>query len=285
MYSLEKIRDDLKQMGVKRGDTVLVRADLGAIGKLESRKREDYVNFLLEVVGEEGTIIGLSFTNSFFIKKDKNILFDGTNKSYTGAFANTMLKDSRAIRSKHPTNSYVAIGKNAEYILGNHDAMSGAYEPIRKIIELNGKMILIGCVGSSPGFTTVHLAETDQGLHKRLIFSTLSGAYYKDGDSIKLFKRRDSGSCSSSFYKFYGYYLQNELLTQGYIGSAYSIMVDATKAYALEMDILKKNPKITICNRSDCMVCRAGRWDNLQDAPIYIIKHLIPKILRRVRDR
>ena len=282
VYSIEKLKCDLENIGVKKGDTLLIRADLGSIGKLETKKRVDYINFMLETIGEDGTIVGLSFTSGFFIKKNKNIIFDGTNKSYTGAFANTMLKFSSAIRSAHPTNSYVAIGKNAKYILRNHDETSGAYEPIRKIIELNGKMILIGCVESSPGFTTTHLAEVDLDLHKRIIFPTLNGVYYKKGEEVKLFKRTDLGSCSSTFYKFYGYYVKNELLQQGYVGNAYSVMIDAKKAFNLDKEVLSNNPKITLCNNSSCMLCRARRWDNLIDMPIFILTKVIPGLFRRL---
>ncbi len=282
MYSIEKLKSDLENIGIKKDDTLLIRADLGAIGKLETKKRGDYINFMLEAVGEEGTIIGLSFTNGFFINKNKNIVFDGTNKSYTGAFANTMLQHPKAMRSMHPTNSYVAIGKNAEYILKDHDETSGAYEPIRKIVELNGKMILIGCVESSPGFTTTHLAEVDLDLHKRIIFPTLNGAYYKKGEKVKLFKRTDPGSCSSTFYKFYGHYVKNELLQQGYVGNAYSIMVDAKKAFDLDIEILNSDPKITLCDNPSCMLCRARRWDNLIDMPIFVLKEVIPNLFRRL---
>jgi aminoglycoside N3'-acetyltransferase len=281
MHSLEKLKTDLENIGIKKNDTLLVRADLGAIGKIETKKREDYIKFLLDVVGENGTIVGLSFTSGFFVKKNKNIIFDGANKSYTGAFANTMLKNPKAIRSTHPTNSYVAIGKNANYILKNHDETSGAYEPIRKIVELNGKMILIGCVESSPGFTTTHLAEVDLGLHKRIIFPTLNGAYYKSDYEVKLFKRKDLGGCSSTFYKFYGYYVKNELLQQGYVGNAYSVMIDAKKAFDLDIEILQNNPKITICENSSCGLCRARRWDNLKDVPMYILRESIPKIYKK----
>lgn len=282
MYSIEKLKSDLENLGITKGDTVLIRADLGAIGKLETKKREDYINFILDVVGEEGTIVGLSFTSGFFIKKNKNIIFDGTNKSYTGAFANTMLKHPKAIRSTHPTNSYVAIGKNAQYILEKHNERSGAYEPIRKILELNGKMILIGCVESSPGFTTTHLAEVDLGLHKRIIFPTLNGSYYKKNNEIKLFKRKDLGSCSSTFYKFYGHYVKNELLIQGYIGNAYSILIDAKKAFDIDFKILNDNPKITLCENPSCMLCRARRWDNLKDMPMFFIRNVIPIIARKI---
>ncbi len=281
MHSIENLKSDLERIGIKKGDTLLVRADLGKIGKLETKKREDYINFMLEAVGKEGTIVGLSFTSGFFIKKNKNIIFDGTNKSYTGAFANTMLKHPNALRSKHPTNSYVAIGKNAEYILKNHDETSGAYEPIRKIIELNGKMILIGCVESSPGFTTTHLAEVDLGLHKRIIFPTLNGVYYKKGEEVKLFKRTDIGSCSLTFYKFYGYYVKNELLQQGYVGNAYSIMIGAKEAYDLDKKILRYNPKITLCENPSCMLCRARRWDNLIDMPLWLLRVIFSKFLKK----
>lgn len=282
MFSLENLKNDLETLGVKKGDTLLIRADLGSIGKLVTKKREDYINFMLEAVGEEGTIVGLSFTDGFFVIKNKNKIFDGANKSYTGAFANTMLSHPKAFRSKHPTNSYVAIGKNAKYILENHDENSGSYEPIRKIVELEGKMILIGCVESSPGFTTTHLAEVDLGLHKRIIFPNLNGAYYKKGNEIKLFKRKDLGSCSSTFYRFYGHYVKNELLQQGYIGNAYSILIDAKKAFDLDLKILESNPKITICDNPNCMMCRARRWDNLKDMPMFLIRNVIPKIARKV---
>lgn len=281
MLNIDILKNDLEKLGIKKGDILLVRADLGQIGKVDTKEKQDYVNFILDTIGEEGTLVGLSFTNSFFIKKNKNLIFDGKNKSYTGAFVNIMLNHSKALRSQHPTNSYVAIGKYAEYITKDHNEFSGAYEPIRKIIELNGKMLLIGCVSSSPGFTTTHLAEVDLGLHKRIILPSLDGVYYKKNNEIKIFKRKDVGSCSSTFYKFYSFYVKNELLFQGYVGNAYTVLADAKKIYRLDLEILKKNSKITICHNPRCMLCRARRWDNLIDMPIFIIRYLYTKFLKR----
>jgi len=192
-----------------------------------------------------------------------------------------MLKHPGMVRSKHPTNSYVAIGANAEFILKDHNEQSGAYEPIKKILELDGKMLLIGCVESSPGFTTTHLAEVDLGLHKKIIFPSLNRAYYERDGKIRVFKRTDIGSCSSTFYKFYGYYIKQELLQQGYIGNAYSIMIKARETYAIDYSILEKNPKITICDNQNCLLCRSRRWDNLKDLPIFIFRVLIPKLYKK----
>lgn len=280
MFSIEKLKSDLERLGVKSGDTLLVRADLGSIGKLTTKNRKDYIQFLLDTVGTEGTIIGLSFTKGFFIKKDTKNIFQDSSKSYTGSFANLMLKHTDSIRSTHPTNSYVGIGKNAKYILENHNEHSGAYDPISKIIELNGKMILIGCAGRSPGFTTTHLAEVDLELHKKIIWPTLNGGLYYKEDQVHVFKRKDLGSCSSTFFKFYGFYIKEEVLEQGYIGNAYSLLIDAQKAYDIDYMTLKNNPKITICDDKSCMLCRARRWDNLKDLPLYIMRQVFKIITR-----
>ncbi|MBE0494495.1 MAG: AAC(3) family N-acetyltransferase [Thiomicrospira sp.] len=275
----DKIRFQLTELGLQVGDTLLVRADLGSIGKL-SRNRLDYIDVILGVLGESGTLVGLAFTGATFIRKDKKNIFDGSNKANTGAFANVMLSHPKAKRSRHPTNSYVAIGKNADFILDDHDENSGAYEPIRKIKQLNGKMALMGCVSTSPGFTTTHLAEVDLGLHRRIIFPTLNTCYYKKEQAkLDLFKRTDIGGCSSTFFKFYAHYVREQILQQGYVGNAYSVLVDSNKAYDIDYKILKDNPKYNICENPDCFLCRARRWDNLQDAPAFFIRKMYRKFV------
>jgi len=84
--------------------------------------------------------------------------------TYAGALPQKMMEMQESRRSRHPTCSFVAIGKNAELVTTGHGPQSPAYEPVRKIIDLHGKMALVGCVSSSPGFTTAHLAESDLGL-------------------------------------------------------------------------------------------------------------------------
>lgn len=276
-----ELSQQLKTLGVKKGDTLLIRADLGAIGRLSSRKRLDYIQFLVDAVGEEGTIVGLAFTGGAFLRRNKNNIFDGANKAITGAFSNVMLSYPRALRSAHPTNSFVAIGKNASFILNGHNELSGAYDPVRKVMELNGKMLLIGCVATSPGFTTSHLAEIDLGHHKKIIFPKLNTAYFKGlNGNVKLFKRTDLGGCSSTFYKLYSHYVSAECLQQGYIGNAYTLMMDAKLAYEIDYEVLQNDPKFNICNNSDCALCRARRWDNLKDVPIYFFKKLF-KIIKK----
>lgn len=276
--SKEDIIEDIIKLGVKGGDTILIRGNLGSIGRLQGGGQA-FIDALLTVLGKEGTIVSLAFTGASFIRKPKiEDAFDVNKPSYAGALPNRMLKHPNAKRSTHPMCSYVAIGKNAEFILEGHDETAPAYEPIRKIIQLKGKNILVGCVKDSPGFTTAHLAEYDLGMMKLAIFPQLRRTYYKKENGYKVFSRRDPGLCSNSYYKFYSYYVASELLSTGYIGDAYSILVPSKEGYELEKGILKQNKKFNVCDSPDCFTCNVGRWDRLHKAPAYIMRYIYKKV-------
>jgi len=114
----------------------------------------------LDFISTEGPLVSLSFTKSSFLKKqDPDKPFTLNTPTYAGAFPNKMLAYAEAKRSKPPTCSYVAIGRKTEWIVVDYGPESPAYEPVRKILDLNVKMALIGCVAASPGFTTTHLTR------------------------------------------------------------------------------------------------------------------------------
>jgi aminoglycoside N3'-acetyltransferase len=185
----------------------------------------------------------------------------------------------------HPQCSYVAIGLHASDIIGDHGPQSPAYEPIRKLIELNAKMVLLGCASSSPGFTTAHLAEIDLGHHKRAVLPKIMAASpYLDKDGrIQIFKRKDMGMCSKSFWKFYAHYVRSGILRASFIGSAYSILAPAKQCYDIEKALLAENPKFNICDDSSCITCNALRWDRIHHMPKLIIRKMISRRKRAAK--
>lgn len=279
MNPKEKLKNDFFNIGLKKGDIVFIRADISQILKSkDGLKAKDILEVILDLVGEEGTVISPAYTRSTFIKRDKKNIFTNKSRTTSGLFSMVMLANENSLRSSHPTNSHVAIGKYAQYILKNHDENAGAYEPTRKIMELKGKMLLIGCASTSLGFNTTHLAETDLQLQKRIIFPALITSYYNKDGEIKLFKRKDPGMCVANYYQLFGLYIKNEVLNQGYIGGAYSLFIDANEAYKIDFETLKKNPKFNICDNKECLNCRATRWDNLKDFPLFFFKLVLRKI-------
>jgi aminoglycoside N3'-acetyltransferase len=279
MDNTKELKIELQNIGLKNGDTVLIRADISQILKSKNNlKAKDILDVILDVVGEDGTVISPSYTRSSFIKIDEKIVFTMKSRTISGLFSMTMLANKSSVRSSHPTNSYVAIGKYAKDILKNHDEKSGAFEPIRKIMELSGKMLLLGCVSSSFGFTTTHLAEIELKFHKKIIFPTLFTSFYEKNGEKKLFKRKDQGLCTTNYYKLFGLYVKYEALKQNYVGGSYSLLIDANEAYKIDFETLKSNPKFNICESKDCLQCRVMRWDNLQGAPRFIFNKIVKKL-------
>lgn len=279
----KKLVSDFRSLGIESGDTVLIRASLGGVGRLKGGANE-FVDALLECVGAEGTIASLAFTGgSFLIRAKKEDAFNLRKKSYAGALPNAMIEREGSCRSSHPMCSFVAVGKYARYITEAHDERSGAYEPVRKIIELAGKCVLVGCVKNSPGFTTTHLAEADLGYLNTLpVMPWLHSVYYEAIDGrLKLYRRIDPGMCSNSYYKFYALYVRDGILSTGFVGNAYSILSPARNCYDIDLEILRNNRKFNVCDSKDCWTCNVARWDRIHRAPFYFARRMARKIFGR----
>ncbi len=275
----DSLIEDLKNLGISSGDTVLIRTKLSVIGKINKR---DVLEALLNIIGAEGTLVGLAFTKSFTIKKpNPENYFHIKTPTYAGALAQMMLDHPDAKRSVHPMCSFVAIGKHAEEIVNRHDHLSPAYEPMRKLMDLNVKGVLIGCLEESPGFTTAHLAEYDLGLHKRVIFPWFTRVYFQNEGKMKLFRRKDVGLCSQSYSKFYPYYQKEGLLKEGMVGNAVSILVPLKEAYKIEYSLMKSDAKFNICDNALCFACNVRRWDRLHKMPGILYKFLKKKLFNK----
>jgi aminoglycoside N3'-acetyltransferase len=282
LHDEDSLVNDLEALGVNKGDVLLVRADLGKVGKVKGRIGETIINALLTAVGIEGTIIALSFTKTFLLQKiDKKYVFDNNTVPITGALAKLFLKHPSSIRSRHPSNSFVAIGRYASELLEGHDENSLSFSPIEKLLQLNGKMILIGCVDTSPGFTTVHYAQQKLGLTSRNLLSNKIGVYFERNSQIKLFKRKDFGGCSKGFYKFYSYYINNKKLKSGRFGNANTIVIESNDAFNIEYEILKKNPRFALCDIPDCLSCRGTVLYNKRDMPLFYLKYF-PLVIKKM---
>jgi aminoglycoside N3'-acetyltransferase len=122
--------------------------------------------------------VALSFTSDFYFwqkQRAAQFPFHSRMKSETGALPQIVLDHPASVRSKHPTNSFVAIGPNAKAIVQGHDESSTGFFPIKNLIDLGGKLLLVGCVDSSPGFSTVHRVQEDLGLADKTLMSRMRG--------------------------------------------------------------------------------------------------------------
>lgn len=285
---VDRLRDDLGRLGLEQGDTVLVRASVRALG-IKGDPAKKLLEAFLNAVGERGTVFSLSytpFTRVLFGPPPDDVVFHYGAPTYAGGFPQCMLEDPRSLRSLHPTSSVVAIGRNAARIVEGHDHLAPAYLPIQRLVEMRGKMVLIGCVASNPGFTTAHLAEQTIGMGWRYILPRANKCYFiSDDGSKKIFKRPDPGFCSRSFNKFYGMYVAHQILRAGDVGSAYSIMAPAHPTYQIECATLLRQPRFNICDDPMCELCNSRRWDRLHYAILYSGRRFIRRFVRASQRR
>ncbi|KQQ32599.1 hypothetical protein ASF61_13680 [Duganella sp. Leaf126] len=269
------LHDDLRQLGIAPGDTVLARAAYRAIGR-PGAGGGDFLAALLALLGEDGTVACLAYTKGGWLWQAGRLApFTPATPSYAGALPNAMLAHPGAHRSAHPQCSIVAIGRHARALTDGHGPHDGAYEPIRKLIALDAKMLVAGCVDSNPGFTTTHLAEVDLGLHRRRIGRWLSVSRYLDSDGrVQLFHRRDPGCCSHAYWKLYAAYVRHGVLTTGRVGNAYAICAPAASCYAIEKAILARDSRFNLCDSPDCLTCNALRWDRVHRWPLWVWRRL-----------
>lgn len=270
------IHKQLQNLGVKSSDTVLINFNIEKFGLIKGFRRSDYVKLFKEYFElGGGTFVALAFTPVKFSFTNRNLpFFDGTQSAYTGAFANAMLKDKDSFRSMHPSNSVVAIGKDAKTFVSGLDDTGGAYDFARRAIDMNAKILLIGMT-HYPGFLT-HLVEQDLGLYRQYWDRFFLKVQLKD----KIYKRLDPGGCSATFGKLYPEYIKNEALKVGQLNQAYSLCIDAKTAYIIDYSVIKKNPSMLVCKSPNCIKCRVFRWKSIWRIPFFIITYFFKKVFK-----
>jgi len=158
----EMFRDVLiNKLGVMKGKVVFVHSSLGFLNI-------DFPPFkvlgiLIDLVGPEGTLIfpawHFNYRAEDYLKK--GLIFDvKRSPTVMGLLPELARRHPLAIRSNHPTNSIVAIGKNAKEIIEDHEKSiypCGEMSPYYKMIKFNA--IIIGLGVSSHFVSFVHCPE------------------------------------------------------------------------------------------------------------------------------
>ena len=279
-----QIVNDLKIMGIAKDDIVNVKASLLEIGYIKGGANT-LIEALLECVGQNGTILSDSFVNVYSpwsIKFWSNIVTQ-TTPSYAGALANAMITFPGSFRSNHPVQKFSLIGKEAEYLAGNHTSSAYAYDILRIIAEKGGKNLKIGSDEKVPGVGTTHVAI---GIAKIRQKRLLRGVRYKNRKGVVTsFYLNWSGGCMEAFYQLNEKYKMRSgaILKLGNIGSAKAKLTSMKDTLELELYEIKRDINGFLrCGNQDCLTCSLT-WENNRD-PIssVIIRALKSKDIRLV---
>ena len=170
------LHKDLQSLGLEKGMVVIVHSSLSALGWVCGGP-VTVVQALMDTVGEEGTIIMPTQTGDnsepaewqnppvpeewWPIIREEMPAYDPhfTPSRGMGKIVEAFRTFPGVQRSMHPTYSFAAWGKHAEYILSEQPLEEGfgLKSPLAKIYELDGYVLLLGAHHDSN--TSLHLAE------------------------------------------------------------------------------------------------------------------------------
>src|SRR5215467_6186758 len=172
----ESLANDLRQLGVMVGMTIIVHSSMSSLGWV-SGGPVAMVQALMDVVTEAGTIVMPTQTGEYSdpaqwenppvpqawwqIIRETMPAFDPliTPATFMGRTVEVFRTWPGALRSNHPIVSFAAWGRHAQYITAGHTLEYGLGEgsPLGRIYDLDGWVLLLG-VGYDSN-TSFHLAE------------------------------------------------------------------------------------------------------------------------------
>ena len=247
---------DLKTMGIEEGDHLGLGLSFKSIGNIEGGP-EEFVNSIIEAVGPNGTIMLASFSIPIYGKKREYVFNYKTTPAYTGLIPEIVRKRPDSVRSKHPSNSVVALGRLAEYLTKGHIHEDSEYEPYSRLARAEGKFLVIGIEGRFVGLR--HQAQYQAGLLDK-VQGNQKIKFLDDDGRIKIFIRKNWGGCVKKLNNLLPILMKKGLVKEGQIGNAKSFLVPARETLDEITEILKKNPEINLCDEITCLWCRQLEW-------------------------
>lgn len=158
----------LRRLGIAAPQSLMVHASLSALGRVEGGA-DTVVKALREAAGNDGAVIIPSFRNA--IRSDNYALREcrgrcpqalcpSRERGYTGVIGETVRAQPDAVRSCHPTLSWVGIGNKAPFLLEGHrhsPTPCGRESPFFRLLERDGVILLLGVGVNS--LTNIHAIE------------------------------------------------------------------------------------------------------------------------------
>lgn len=173
LMNREALVADLRRLGVRPGDVLMVHASLKAIGPVEGGGQA-VAEALLAAVGPEGSLMGYASWDRSPYEETLNgrVLDEATRRDWPafdpetagvypgfGQLNDCLRRLPGARRSAHPDASMVAVGAAANWLVRPHrlGQALGPGSPLERFVKLDGRVLLLGA--GPDAVTVLHYAE------------------------------------------------------------------------------------------------------------------------------
>jgi aminoglycoside 3-N-acetyltransferase len=272
MWKETQIIEDLRDVGLSEGDSVLVHSSLRAVGQIEGGA-ETLVRAFRTVLGATGTLMVPTFTFDYSdpvgwreppltpeaLERARTSIpvFDPlttpTHTPWIGIFPEIVRRQPDAQRSSHPVVSFAAVGANAAFLTQNvpfHYPL-GSESPLARLHQLDGWVLLLGVTHKTN--TALHLAEIWANvpyIHRAATLKTGSETWTV---------MRGSPECSEGFARIEPLLRQGRILKTGYIGNAQSQLMRIRPLVSMAIAMLQGDAAALLCDQPDCPWCTVAR--------------------------
>lgn len=244
MFTKEKLKRQLHELGINPSGTLLMHSSMKSIGSVEGGA--DTVLDALSEYMENGLLVLPTHTWSY-INKDNPKFYVNDSPSCIGILPELFRKREGVIRSLHPTHSVAALGKDAaQFTEDDHrfDTPCARGSSWGKLLDRNATIILVGV--DLRRNTFIHGVEEWIDIPGRLtddheqLYTVLP-----DGTEIAVPSRRHCGlSWSEHFWKVDEVLQQAGAMHMGKFGDAVVRVCAAARVNEVITSMLLENPDL-----------------------------------------
>ena len=246
--TIERIHHDLRALGIKPGDTLLIHASYKSLGPIEGGAKT-FFDAVLSYLGEDGTLVmpALSFTTV----TEENPYFDVRETPSCVGYLTEYFRTSvdGVMRSLHATHSCCAKGKWAKELTADHekdDTPVGKNSPFYKLLRYEGKILFLGCTTNHN--TLMHGVQEEADLpylfdREHLVEYIMTDA---NGNTIRRPSYRHyfvmDGKRMRSRYSLLEPLLNDRELTRGSILQANCTLLSARAVWDKALEQMRRDP-------------------------------------------
>lgn len=253
--TLDRLVADFQALGLHPGSRLALHSSLKSIGFVFGGP-QTVIRTLMEVVGEEGTIL-----MPVFSRPAARFSMQET-PSRTGLVTETFRRMPGVTRSPHPTHSVAVWGADAEEIARGHEQASGlgVDSPFHRLARRGGLVLLVGC--DSRSSSIIHVAEAIAQVPYLDVFypgyDIPMTVVYPDGRE-RLVEPRENPGDSSAFLVVEEEMRRQGLIREGLVGQARTLVMNGMDIIEAALALLRKDPASLLCQKPNCPVCPKSR--------------------------
>lgn len=240
----------LKSLGITAGDTLFIHSNIGYFGIPEGERSADNANktllaALLEVLGDNGTLVVPTFTYSF----SNGQSFDPDNSlSDCGRFAEFIRMHPDSVRSTDPHVSVAALGKKAIQLTQNVSKNAYAEDSFfARFFQEGGKVCNFNF---DTGSTLVHYIERLLNVPYRFdkaFTGTISSQGQEQEDCFTIYVRDTSTDATiADFTTLDKLAVEQNLYQKATLGRGFIGVISIRDKYQLIKNELQLNPHLLI---------------------------------------